>query len=281
MLNHFEKHVYKLKSIPGLTSYLEGWLKHKKQHFTAEELQQFQKAQAFNEEILGDSSLFIQPGMSEVEAAQLIKEKFYSRGVKKFFHEPFVWFGARACFQGFKSYKDFMPRADVYFRQGDSYILDAAPVVDGVIVDGGIAFDRSNSPEFQRAQSFLIELRSEIPSKVLELKKASLVWRWVHHRIIQAGYRNCHQDYPFSVLGHRVYFSDPKLQVSFMRFGLGSAYHLLAEGLFGEILAPESDFELEGLWAIEPHIGIAGIGLKFEELLLVQDGKCYWLKDQA
>lgn len=281
MLNHFEKHIYKLKSIPGLAPRIEGWLKHKRQHFTDEELQLFRKAQTLNEEVLKESSLFIQPGMSEVEAAQLIKEKFYSRGIKNFFHEPFAWFGARSCFEGFQSYKDFMPKADVNFREGDSFILDAAPVVNGVIVDGGVAFDNSNSPEFLKAQSFLLELRSEIPSKVLELKKASLVWRWVHHKITQAGYRNCHQDYPFSVLGHRVYFSDPKLQVSFMRFGLGSAYHLLTEGLFGEILTPESNFELEGLWAIEPHIGLFGLGLKFEELLVVQDGKCFWLKDQS
>lgn len=280
MLNHFEKHIYKLKSIPGLAPRLESWLKHKTQKLTEQELQLFRKAQSLNEEILRESSLFIQPGMSEVEAAQMIKEKFYSRGVKSFFHEPFAWFGHRACFDGFRSYKDFMPRVDVRYRDGESFILDAAPVVNGVIVDGGIAFDLSDSSQFNQAQAFLAQLRAEIPAKVLELKKASLVWRWVHHRITQAGYRNCHQDYPFSVLGHRVYFSDPKIQLSVMRFGLGSAYHLLTEGLFGEILAPESVFELEGLWAIEPHIGLDGMGLKFEELLVVQDGKCYWLKDQ-
>lgn len=280
MLNHFEKHIYKLRAVPGLAPKLEQWLRYKRQNLTEKELDLFRQAQALNEQVLRESSLFIQPGMTEAEAAELIKEKFKSYGVKTFFHEPFAWFGARARFEGFQSYKDFMPRKDVRFTAGEAFILDAAPVVNGVIVDGGISFQKNRTSEFQAAEDFLTRLREEIPAKVLELKKASQVWRWVHTQIVQAGFRNCHQDYPFSVLGHRVYFSDPKLQISFMRFGLGSAYHLLSEGLFGEILAPESDFVLEGLWAIEPHIGTGHMGLKFEELLYVQDGKCFWIKDQ-
>ncbi|MCB1180373.1 MAG: metallopeptidase, partial [Leptospiraceae bacterium] len=34
-----------------------------------------------------------------------------------------------------------------------------------------------------------------------------------------------------------------------------------------------------GLWAIEPHIGKNGIGVKWEEILVVTDSTAYWLDD--
>ncbi len=35
-----------------------------------------------------------------------------------------------------------------------------------------------------------------------------------------------------------------------------------------------------GLWAVEPHIGGDGVGVKFEELLVVTDDDAFWLDDQ-
>ena len=34
-----------------------------------------------------------------------------------------------------------------------------------------------------------------------------------------------------------------------------------------------------GLWALEPHIGRDGVGVKFEELLVVTEDDAYWLDD--
>ena len=34
-----------------------------------------------------------------------------------------------------------------------------------------------------------------------------------------------------------------------------------------------------GMWAIEPHLGFHGVGVKFEELLVVTDDDAYWLDD--
>ena len=34
-----------------------------------------------------------------------------------------------------------------------------------------------------------------------------------------------------------------------------------------------------GLWAIEPHLGFRGVGVKFEELLVVIEDDAYWLDD--
>ena len=34
-----------------------------------------------------------------------------------------------------------------------------------------------------------------------------------------------------------------------------------------------------GIWALEPHIGRDGVGVKFEELLVVTEDDAYWLDD--
>lgn len=36
---------------------------------------------------------------------------------------------------------------------------------------------------------------------------------------------------------------------------------------------------MPGLWAVEPHLGFAGVGAKFEELLVITDDDAYWLDD--
>jgi hypothetical protein len=34
-----------------------------------------------------------------------------------------------------------------------------------------------------------------------------------------------------------------------------------------------------GLWTVGPHIGLAGVGVKFEELLVVTEDDAFWLDD--
>jgi len=34
-----------------------------------------------------------------------------------------------------------------------------------------------------------------------------------------------------------------------------------------------------GIWAIEPHLGFHGVGVKFEELMVVTEDDAYWLDD--
>ena len=35
----------------------------------------------------------------------------------------------------------------------------------------------------------------------------------------------------------------------------------------------------EGLWSIEPHLAIGSLGLKWEELLVVEKGQARWLDE--
>jgi hypothetical protein len=34
-----------------------------------------------------------------------------------------------------------------------------------------------------------------------------------------------------------------------------------------------------GLWAVEPHFGLRGTGVKFEEILVVTENDAHWLDD--
>lgn len=36
-----------------------------------------------------------------------------------------------------------------------------------------------------------------------------------------------------------------------------------------------------GVWAIEPHIRVGAFGAKFEELLIVEADRAYWLDDTS
>jgi Xaa-Pro aminopeptidase len=39
------------------------------------------------------------------------------------------------------------------------------------------------------------------------------------------------------------------------------------------------DIAPHGLWAVEPHLATKGVGVKFEELLLIDDNGAQWLDD--
>ena len=36
----------------------------------------------------------------------------------------------------------------------------------------------------------------------------------------------------------------------------------------------------DGLWLVEPHAGFGAVGAKWEEILVIENGRAYWLDDQ-
>ena len=93
------------------------------------------------------------------------------------------------------------------------------------------------------------------------------------------GYENCYRLYPFSVLGHRVHRvrSEAAAMAQLLNFGWQSYWEFLARGLFGQLLNGDFRGDLTGLWAVEPHVGGADFGAKFEEILRVENGHASWL----
>src|SRR5262245_44943913 len=75
------------------------------------------------------------PGGTERAAARRRRRALEARGVRRWFHAPFAWFGARSAFEGFGGMtRKFMP-TDLRLEPGMVAILDVAPVVDGHTAD--------------------------------------------------------------------------------------------------------------------------------------------------
>lgn len=223
----------------------------------------------------------LQDGWTEQQTAALIDTYLKDHGVRSYFHKPFVWFGERTRFDGVRNYAQYSPSRRVV-RENEIVILDVAPVLGGYTADIGYTCALGLNPELEKFQQYLLTLRAEIPNLFLELGRGGAVWNALAQKISAAGFENIHQLYPFSVLGHRVHEKMPRgLPVSVLNFGWQSYWSLLSRGLFGQLLNADHEGTLQGLWAIEPHIGIPGAGAKFEEILVVEKDRVYWLEEKA
>lgn len=222
----------------------------------------------------------IQPGWTEKEAARAMEAWLRDHGVKTFFHKPFVWWGDRTRFNGVKTYWDYQPTSR-RLLEGEIFILDVAPIVDGYISDIGFSGIIGENESFDKGQKFLSTLRDEIPVLVNELRHGASVWRAIDMKIKSAGYENIHASYPFGVLGHRVHKAKNQLDISLLHFGWQSYWEFTSRGLFGQLLDSQHIGSMEGIWAIEPHIGGTNFGMKFEEILVVENGNASWLEPQT
>ena len=236
-------------------------------------------AMAGAHEIVG----YLKAGWTERQAAKLLNTWLCDNGVKSFFHYAYVWFGERTRFDGIsrKHYHEFMP-SDRVLLENEVFILDVAPIVDGYICDIGYTSVLGEDPNLTVALDFLSTLKETIIDLFKKNPEGHVIWDTIDQLIRQEGYDNIHALYPFNVLGHRVYKTkEPVLPTGrFLNFGGQSYWNLLSRGLLGQLLNPTYSGNLLGLWAIEPHIGTATFGAKFEEILVVDDHDVYWLSDK-
>ena len=218
-------------------------------------------------------------GFSEKDCARMLDSWFRDHGIKSYFHGPFAWIGERCRFSGMKRYRDFLP-TDRVLRAGEVFILDVAPIYKGYQSDVGLTFCLGENEDFEKAMCYLEEVRKNIP-KLFSSQNGSEIYAAIEEDFSKHGYDNIHQLYPFGVLGHKMHRSPEVLgRLKILRFGWQSFYSLLVRGLVGQILTRGYKGSLEGVWAIEPHIGGVGFGAKFEEFLVVEEGRAFWLEDK-
>ncbi len=268
--------------------------------YSHEELGKFRDVQQLAYRAAVEVAAALEPGVTEKQAANRLGELLRARGVSGFFHEPFAWFGDRTCFKGFRSPLDFFP-SDRKLERGMAGILDVAPVVDGFATDIGYSFSCGPNPELDRLIQDLRGFRSRILDCIVGGENLAEVYRSAEDLLADLGVRNCHRHYPFGVLGHRVYLQ-PKVpfgQRPLLGFGLTASLGLLAQTIANRVparlaarvpglrqgtafcnLGPGSEQRPEpGLWAFEPHIARGEIGAKWEELMVIEPRRAYWLDD--
>jgi len=233
----------------------------------------------------------LREGMTEREAAKRMDEYLRDHGVREYFHRPFVWFGDRTAFTGFRTTFDFFPTSR-RLETGMPVILDVAPVVDGHAADIGYACRIGDNSLQDQMLLDLEPYRQLILDGVRARKNMSDIYGEVDRLIERQGYRNRHQKYPFRVLAHRVNYLSPsdRAESTVGGFGTPAIRYLLgrirqarrgvehASPLWND-RAPSAHPADPGIWAVEPHLGFRGTGVKWEELLVVTDTDAYWLDD--
>ena len=244
----------------------------------------FRRAQRLAYACVTEIGRQLRPGMTEVQAAEMLKKYLIDHGSDRYLHRPFAWFGEHARFDGYAGYGDYHP-GQRRLAQGEVAILDVSPMVGGYTADVGYSLSVGPNLELARARAFLLELRALIPQLFAGRMNPSAIWSAVDQRIREAGYDNIHARYPFAVLGHRIFRVKARAQKA-VRFGGGSfGWFSLEANLkflrngFAAALSPENVGSKRGLWAIEPHIGWNGAGAKFEEILIVDHHGARWLDD--
>ena len=229
----------------------------------------------------------LQPGVTEKQAVQRMREYLLGRGVQDWFHVPFAWFCDRTAFHNFWTPVKFFP-THRRLEEGMPFILDCAPVRDGYMADIGYAGCLGTNPVYEQLMHDLAAYRTLIVNRVREGAPLRQIYRDVDALIAQHGYDNRHRVYPGRVIAHQIGTVHSRLpQFIAAGFGIRSLQTLVGD-LILERMHNRSplwaDGEISnhpatpGLWAVEPHIGFRSVGVKFEEILVVTPGgDAYWL----
>lgn len=278
------------------------------EHFTPDEIAAFRAAQRLAYEATSAIEAQLYEGITERQAGSMLEQWLRARGITRFFHYGFAWFGDRTRFRGFLPPspsalndilnprmahfgKQFLP-TDRRLRPGDPVILDVAPVLGRVATDMGYSCTLGEpTEELHAARMALAPCRPLILDQVRAGATQGAIYRAVDEVIADQGFENVHAGYPGSVIGHRV-GRVPGVGLPTGRFRGFSpqAIVYLTGGIVDSVIRPrvsaapiwngESDRPCEpGIWAVEPHIGRGDVGAKWEELLVVTDDDAYWLDD--
>lgn len=255
-----------------------------------QELEKFRISQKTAYRAVMETIPYLSEGMTEIEAARILDENLKQKGINNFFHTAFAWFGERTAFRGMSHPFQFLP-TDKKLEKGMAVILDVAPAPEGYASDIGFSFSFGENSLVERGKKDLQMFRELILDGVRGEKPISWIYRDVDILIQELGYYNCHQKYPLSVLGHKVGKMGTDFSFNFFGFSLQTYLYLLGESLDGmnpfeyhykshpywnrnsKFISPP------GLYAVEPHIGIENVGVKFEEILVITDYDAFWLDD--
>ncbi len=263
------------------------------QHPTADELDEFRKVQRLAYECAEAVAKELKPGMTEKQAAKMQRVWLLDHGVTDFFHAPFAWFGERTAFNNFKVALQFFP-TNKRLEEGMPFILDNAPILGEYMADIGYTGCLGENETLDQIMDDLAFFRQMILELVKERKTIREISQRVDHYIDLQNYEARHKAYPFETLAHEVSKIPPRRSskdpFTVLGFGIDSIKTLgrligtgAAQGWSpiwnsGKMADHKP---VPGLWAVEPHLGLNGVGAKWEEMLVITDDDAYWLDDET
>lgn len=261
--------------------------------FTDRQLDRFRRLQAVSYDVLGEVAAQITPGVTERDATRWAMKAYQREGADRFFHLPVALFGERTALPEPWATESFWP-TDRVLGPGEPVVLDASPIFEGYVVDTSLSFASEESPAHDAAMADDLTYRDMI----LEAVRSGATFReialTVDADLTGRGDRNCHRLHPEEVLGHRVVrITDPSAVpppdasgfdttvLGWFIKGIGAAQDRGAPSPTWSDRPTSDHRPSPGLWAVEPHLARGDLGVKWEELLVVQDNDAYWLDDDV
>jgi len=205
---------------------------------------------------------------------------------------PVVLFGERTALPGNFTVGKFFPKSRS-LKKGDSVIMDSAPLFKGYMVDTSYSFCFGENPEHKKMMAHLAKYRDEICDAVNNGETFKAIADKVFDDITAMGYEPVHTKHPGEVLGHRAIKTvDVPFTARLQGFdALSLGWFILKVRLANSGLGKESPLwnglktsnhkPHDGLWLVEPHAGLGDVGAKWEEILVIENGKAYWLDDET
>lgn len=269
------------------------YTQHQLQYPSIDELAEFRKVQRLAYQCAEEVAKELRPGMTEKQAAKMQRVWLLDHGVTDFFHTPFAWFGERTAFNNFKISLQFFP-TNKRLEEGMPFILDNAPILGEYMADIGYTGCLGENPVLDQIMDDLAFFREKILALVKERQSIRSISQQVDHFIELKGYEARHKAYPFETLAHEVSKmpkrTGNKSPTTILGFGLDSIQtlgRLIGTGI-SQGWSPiwnsgkmADHPPVAGLWAVEPHLGLNGVGAKWEEILVITDDDAYWLDDET
>ena len=217
--------------------------------------------------------------------------RYRQAGVRTFFHLPVVLFGERSALPGDWSIGKFYPKSRE-LRDGDSVIMDAAPLFAGHMVDTSYSFCFGANETHRMMMANLARFRDSVRDSVNDGKTFRTIAEHVNAELRSLGYEPVHTKHPGEVLGHRaVRIARLPFAPRYRGFdAMSLGWFLLKGRLADRGLSRRSPLwndkhssdhtPHDGLWLVEPHAGCGDVGAKWEEILVIEDGAARWLDDE-
>jgi len=262
----------------------------KTHRFSDRQLDRFRELQRLSFSILQTEARALEPGMIERDVAHRLVQAYRREGVKSFFHLPVVLFGERTALPGDWPVGKFFPKKRAV-AVNESVIFDASPVFGEYFVDTSFSFCLGESEPHRTMMQRLASFRASVPDAVNAGTTFATIAEDVNAQITGFGYEPVHEKHPGAVLGHRATML-PRLPFVWRAQGFdtlsltwfyGMEYISrikLARSPLWNTTATSKHKPYDGLWLVEPHAGDGPTGAKWEEILVIENGKARWLDDE-
>ena len=248
-------------------------------------------AQRVAREVVLSVSEGVKPGDSERQVCARLEREFRKARIAHWLHTPYAWWGERTCFDWHGPWETNALLSERKLREGEAFVLDAAPIVAGFPADFAYSGCAAGDPTASSEHAALLEQLARIKQGIVlwatsESGSAGLCEQ-VERAMQAAGARVVHTRYPAQVLGHSLEgfpnwcSGAPRVGTGFqlpllLTYATGLLLHHLAGAPY-PFLNAGAPGRPQGLYAVEPHLGKGALGAKFESVLLVDGDETRWL----